>query len=90
MTIFEALVNVGTGMVLAFTISQTIGYFSAEIQQYIWSGFVWNVSALSNVFMTVLLTVVSIGRGYCWRRVFNRIHEKELSETFESLTQKET
>lgn len=64
--------NVASGMIIAFTLSQLAHIFEPEIQQYIWSGFEWKISAGSNVIMTVIFTVVSVCRGYAWRRHFNK------------------
>lgn len=70
-SIIESFTNVFSGMLLAFLISQLAHIFEAEIQQYVWSGFEWNISVSSNIIMTVMLTVVSVIRGYAWRRFFN-------------------
>ena len=67
----ESCVNVASGMFIAFVISQIAHIFQHEIQKYIWSGFEWNISVGSNIVMTVILTVVSVVRGYAWRRHFN-------------------
>jgi hypothetical protein len=58
-------------MIIAFIISQVAFHFEAQIQKYIWTGFEWHISAGSNVIMTTLLTVISVVRGYAWRRHFN-------------------
>ena len=68
----ETAANIISGMIIAFAISQLAAYYETEIQQYIWLGFEWKVSAGSNIGMTVILTIVSIGRGYSWRRYFNK------------------
>jgi ABC-type spermidine/putrescine transport system permease subunit I len=79
-SIIESLTNVFSGMLIAFIISQLAAHFETGIQQYIWAGFNWKVSAGSNVIMTVVLTVVSILRGYAWRRHFNRRTQNEVTE----------
>ena len=71
-SLIEASANVVSGMVIAFLISQLAAHFEPEIQRYIWKGFEWKVSASSNMFMTILLTAVSMWRGYSWRRYFNK------------------
>lgn len=71
-SVIEAMLNVFTGMLVGFTLSQTAAAFELEIQQYIWSGFVWHLSTGSNVLMTSVLTVCSIARSYIWRRIFNK------------------
>jgi len=68
----EAVCNVGSGMIIALCISQLAVIFAAEIQEYIWSGFVWNISTESNIVMTIVLTVVSMSRSFAWRRYFNK------------------
>ena len=70
-SIAESCANVFSGMVIAFIISQLAHVYEAEIQKYIWTRFEWKISASSNIVMTLILTVVSILRGYAWRRHFN-------------------
>ena len=77
----EANVNVFSGMIIAFAISQIAHVYEAEIQQYIWKGFVWKVSVGSNVLMTIVLTIVSMLRGYSWRRYFNQKQLRSYNET---------
>ena len=80
-SLIESCMNVASGMLIAFLISQLAVVFEHEIQKYVWSSFKWDVSAGSNVIMTVLLTVVSVIRGYAWRRHFNKKVLGELNET---------
>ncbi len=79
-SMIESLANVFSGMVIAFIISQLAHEFESEIKQYIWKGFEWKVSAGSNVIMTIILTIVSISRGYAWRRHFNRRMINEINK----------
>lgn len=79
-SLLEACLNVFSGMVIAFIISQLAHCYEAEIQRYIWSGFVWNLSVGSNIIVTVVLTIVSIIRGYIWRRIFNRVQKRNYEE----------
>ena len=72
-SILEVLLNIFSGMLIAFTISQLAHIFQEDIQKYIWSGFIWELSAGSNIIMTVVLTAVSMVRSYVWRRFFNKI-----------------
>lgn len=72
-SLIEATVNVLLGMVIAFTISQLAHHYEYEIQKYIWSGFVWKLSAESNLIMTTILTIFSFARGYIVRRLFNSV-----------------
>ncbi len=69
----ETSVNIISGMFIAFMISQIAHAYESEIQTYIWAGFEWKVGAGSNAVMTIVLTIVSMGRGYSWRRYFNNI-----------------
>lgn len=68
----ESCLNVFSGMVIAFGVSQLFYIFQTQIKQYIWSGFEWHISTGSNMLVTTVLTVISISRGYAWRRYFNR------------------
>jgi len=70
-SIIESIVNVASGMAIAFIISQLAYYLEPQIQKYLWSGFEWKISAGSNLIMTVIFTVISVIRGYAWRRHFN-------------------
>lgn len=71
-SLLEACLNVFSGMVIAFGISFLAHRYEAVIQQYVWSGFKWDIGVGSNVIMTVVFTVVSVLRSYAWRRHFNR------------------
>lgn len=70
-SIIESCTNVASGMIIAFAISQLAHWFEPQIQKYIWKGFEWHISAGSNMIMTVILTVISVVRGYAWRRHFD-------------------
>lgn len=61
----EAVVNVGTGMLIAFTTTQTL----APVLDI-------TITASSNIILTCLLTCVSIVRSYLWRRYFTRRNSK--------------
>ena len=89
MTALESMFNVGSGMLIAFSISQFAAEHQELIQTYIWRDFIWNMSATSNLIMTVILTVLSVFRGYIWRRVFNHHHAKKLHETFKTIANEE-
>lgn len=80
-SLIEAIINVGSGMIIAFGLSQLAHVYQDEIREYIWSGFVWKLSAGSNLIMTILFTMVSIIRGYIWRRIFNNIQRKNYEVT---------
>ena len=68
----ESCTNVLSGMLIAFTISQLAVELTPQIQKWLWAGFEWHVSAGSNAAMTGVLTIVSVIRGYTWRRFFNK------------------
>ena len=70
-SLIEASLNTFSGMVLGFAISQLAHIFSPFIREYLWSGWTWELSAGSNVIMTIILTIVSVIRSYIWRRYFN-------------------
>lgn len=67
-------------MVIAFAISQLAHWFEPQIQKYVWKGFEWHISVGSNAVMTTVLTVISVIRGYAWRRHFNNRSNDETSE----------
>lgn len=73
----EVILNMMTGMVLAFSISQLAHWLSPTIREYIWKDFVWEITGQSNLVMTTVLTIVSYFRGMFWRRYFNRLAHKE-------------
>lgn len=79
-SMIESLLNTISGMILGFVISQLAHVFAPWIQRYIYSGFVWNLSIESNIIMTVILTLVSICRGYAWRRYFNKKLKEVINE----------
>lgn len=56
----EQVLNIGSGFVLSLIVWQTIGP---------WFGY--EVTLDKNLGITTIFTVVSIVRGYCWRRYFN-------------------
>ena len=70
-SIIESCTNVVSGMAVAFIISQLAHWFEPQIQRYIWKGFEWHISVRSNLIMTTIMTVLSVLRGYAWRRHFN-------------------
>lgn len=72
-SLIESLANVLSGMIISFTLSQLAHEFEPQIQRYIWKGFEWKISVGGNAVMTVVFTIVSIVRGYMWRRHFNRL-----------------
>jgi len=78
-SITEALINVVSGMFIAFALSQLAHCYQDEIRQYIWEGFTWTLNVTSNMLMTGAITICSIIRGYLWRRYFNRRQLKRYS-----------
>lgn len=60
-SMIEAIVNVFSGAVIAFTITEVSApYLGIEI------------TGTANLKLTIILTIVSVIRGYLWRRFFNR------------------
>lgn len=59
----EAVVNIGTGMVVGFSATQFIAvpFLGVEITPW------------QNVELTILITILSVLRSYVYRRIFNRI-----------------
>lgn len=58
----EQVVNVGSGMIIAFAVMEL---FLAPILGI-------GITPIQNVWVTLILTVVSVLRGYLWRRFFAR------------------
>lgn len=73
LSMLETIVNTVIGIALAFGISQLAVYYEGWIQIHIWSEFTWHLTAGSNILMVLLLTVVSMIRGYIIRRSFNNL-----------------
>ncbi len=69
----EACLNTFSGMVIAFSISQLACILTPTIQKYISKDFVWDINYKSNIVITIILTIVSVGRSYVWRRYFNKL-----------------
>lgn len=61
LSLVEQIFNVGSGFFVALLI--WIWYISPHY------GF--NVTMIDNLEITGLMTIVSVIRGYCWRRLFN-------------------
>lgn len=62
----EQLINIGTG----FLVSLLVWEFVVKP--------VWDLQTdfVENLQITLLFTVVSIARSYAWRRIFNRLNNK--------------
>lgn len=73
----ESTTNTFVGTLLGFGISQLFCYGQVFISEHIIAGFQWNVSAKSNIIVTIVLTTVSVIRGYLVRRTFNKLRERE-------------
>lgn len=58
----EQCCNVGSGMIIAYGVM--------ELVLAPWLGI--GITPMQNIWVTLVLTVVSVLRGYVWRRVFNR------------------
>lgn len=78
----EAFLNIGSGIIIAFGLSQLAAIYQDEIRMYIYSDFTWQVSATSNVIVTLVLTAVSMCRSFFWRRIFNKHHTKHLEKHY--------
>ncbi len=74
-SLIESSTNTFVGTIIGFCISQSFCYGQVFISEHIVAGFVWNVSYKSNFIVTLVLTTVSVVRGYFVRRAFNRMRE---------------
>ena len=74
-SLIEQICNVGSGMILAFTIAQLI----------LWPALGLQVSPNENMVITIVLTFVSVVRGYIWRRIFNKRLYRAWAEKIRSL-----
>ena len=63
----EALLNVGSGFILALFIWQ---FIAAPLWEY-------EVTFLDNLGLTSIFTAASVLRSYIWRRVFERYIKRE-------------
>ncbi len=72
----ESTTNTFVGTLIGFSISQLFCYGQVFIAEHLVSGFRWDVSAKSNMLVTVVLTGVSVTRGYFVRRAFNKLRER--------------
>jgi hypothetical protein len=63
----ESVVNVGTGFILSLVLWQWV----------VAPAFGYEVTMTTNLQLTTIFTVVSVARGYLWRRFFARnLHER--------------
>lgn len=81
MAAIEALINIGSGMIIAFSISQLAAHYEPEIQTYIYTDFEWKIGFKANLIMTTVFTGTSMIRSFIWRRVFNKLHIKHIKRT---------
>jgi hypothetical protein len=58
----EQVCNIGSGMILAYMVMQLILAPLLHI----------GITPMQNIWTTTSLTIVSVIRGYVWRRVFNK------------------
>ncbi len=72
----ESTTNTFVGTLIGFGISQLFCYGQVFISDHILTGFRWDVNPESNIVVTIVLTAVSITRGYFVRRTFNKLREK--------------
>ncbi|MBX9635202.1 MAG: hypothetical protein K2X44_09495 [Magnetospirillum sp.] len=66
MSVVETLFNVSSGVVLSLIVGQVV-----------YPLFGYAVTLKDNFGLTIVFTVVSILRGYVWRRVFNHLHQRK-------------
>ncbi len=74
-SLIESSTNTFVGTLIGFCISQFFCYEQVFISEHLIPGFQWNVSPKSNLIVTIVLTCVSVARGYFVRRTFNRMRE---------------
>lgn len=60
-SLVEVCLNVGSGFILAFVVWQGLAW-AYDIDMPLWRNFQ----------ITTIFTLVSLARGYVWRRIFNR------------------
>jgi len=75
-SLIESTTNTFVGTCIGFGISQLFCYGQVFISEHIIAGFSWNVSAENNLIVTIVLTIVSVTRGYFVRRTFNSMRER--------------
>lgn len=83
MSLIEAMLNVLSGMLIAFCISQTISISAPFIAKYLISGFTFELNIKSNIIVTIILTFTSIIRSYFWRRYFNNKIHKAIEKEYD-------
>lgn len=74
----EAICNVGSGMLIAWCMMQFVLAPALNI----------NITPSENGIVTIVLTVVSMARGYLWRRLFNAIHLVEEAKEIKKQSRK--
>ncbi len=77
-SLLESLTNTVVGTLLALMLSHLFYLGQPLIQIYIWAGFKWELNWGSNIIVTIVLTFVSVSRGYIIRRSFNRRQENSI------------
>lgn len=66
-SLLEQFFNVGSGFIISLCVW-------VYVVNPVWE---LNVTPADNIYITLLFTVVSIVRGYVWRRLFNKhLHKK--------------
>lgn len=66
MSLVEQVINIGSGLVLALMVGQIV-----------YPLYGYPVTLRDNLALSVIFTVVSIVRGYVWRRIFNRLNSRK-------------
>lgn len=66
MSMVEQVFNVGSGLALALVVGQIV-----------YPLYGYSVTLGDNLALSAIFTVVSIARGYVWRRIFNHLHQRK-------------
>lgn len=61
-SIIENICNTGSGFLISYVLGALIIYPLFDVK----------ISLMANFWVTVIFTVISILRGYAWRRLFNK------------------
>jgi hypothetical protein len=75
-SLFENIANVMSGLLLSAFV----------VQPLVFPVFGVHLATAQNVTIAVIFTIVSIARGYIWRRYFNRRTMRRLAHLFEQRT----
>lgn len=62
-SLIEVICNIATGMIIAWSVTQFIAVPFIGI----------TITMEQNIYLTIVLTAVSVVRSYIWRRIFNKM-----------------